>query len=271
MKNKKLWILGGILAFIIILVGGFLLMLRPVSDSDENIDFIIKQGESTKTVMSNLAEANLIRSKFVAYIYAKFHNGSIQAGKYSLKRSMSTMDIIKSFSNGKDVRNITFIEGKTLSEYIKQVSEELDIDYDEAMQKIDSKEYLQGLIDNEDYWFLTEDILNAKIYHGLEGYLFPDTYQFNMSSDINDVVIRMLNNTKVKLEPYRDDIENSPYSIHEILTLASIVENEGARQIDRKKIASTFINRLNIGMTLGSDVTAKYTKDNILPDDYLSK
>lgn len=121
---------------------------------------------------------------------------------------------------------------------------------------MNNKTYLQELVNK--YWFLTDDILIDDIYYPLEGYLFPNTYEFYKNASVKDIINKMLDETSSKLANIKSDIEKSNYSIHEIITMASIVESEGANSDDRKGVAGVFYNRLNDNWSLGSDVTAYY-------------
>ena len=92
----------------------------------------------------------------------------------------------------------------------------------------------------------------------LEGYLFPNTYEFYATSTPKDIIEKMLNSTASVLEDLKESITNSGYSVHEILTMACIVESEGANSDDRAGVAGVFYNRLKRGESLGSDVTTYY-------------
>ena len=108
---------------------------------------------------------------------------------------------------------------------------------------------------------MTEDIKNENIYYPLEGYLYPNTYRFNSREvSIEDVFKKMLDETDRKLSKYRNALEGDNLSIHQLITLASIVELEGAKADDRKAVAGVFYNRLNSTSypTLGSDATTYY-------------
>ena len=128
--------------------------------------------------------------------------------------------------------------------------------YDDVIDTLNDKAYLDELI--EKYWFITDNIKNDKLYYSLEGYLFPDTYYFsNKDVTVKEIIEKMLDKMGKVLEEYKDEIENSNLSIHEILTLASIIEKEGKTQ-DFAMISSVFYNRLKLKMALGSCATAYY-------------
>lgn len=214
-------------------------------------------------IVDNLKSAGLIKNKYVALIYIFLSgNTNIQAGDYELNRIESTNDIIKTLANGdiieieKEYVSITFKEGITLKEYLQLLSEKTNLNYDEMLNEINDEEFLNNLIN--DYWFLTSDILNQDIYYALEGYLYPNTYQIYTETNLNEVIRKMLNEANKKLETIKDEINASDYSIHEILTMASIVEKEAISYSDRQKVAQVIYKRLNINMNLGMDVTTYY-------------
>ena len=122
---------------------------------------------------------------------------------------------------------------------------------------MEDNNYINSLIDK--YWFLTDEIMNEKIYYPLEGYLFPNTYAFsNKDVEVKTIIETMLDETGKQLENYKETIEKSDYSVHKWLTLASIVELEGASADDRAGVAGVFHNRIKDGWSLGSDVTTYY-------------
>ena len=110
--------------------------------------------------------------------------------------------------------------------------------------------------ETKDYSFITNDIKNKDIYYSLEGYLYPDTYEFYENSSFETIVRTMLNNTKKKLSTL--DLKKSKYSIHELLTIASIIEQEAVNKEDREKVSQVIYTRLDKKMALGMDVTAYY-------------
>ena len=143
-----------------------------------------------------------------------------------------------------------------IKSYAKQISEKFSYSEDEILGVWNNKEYLQELIDK--YWFLTDDILNDKLYYALEGYLYPNTYQFKKDASIKEITEKMLDTTGVFLGKYKSEIENSNYSVHEILSMAGIIELEAVSNEDREKVSQVIYKRLNLGMTLGMDVTTYY-------------
>ena len=263
--NKKvitgviIGIVSLILLAVISFVVYFLINIGPVG-KDEKVDFTIESGTSTINIIKNLKDNDLIKDEFAAKLYLFVHkNVSFQAGRYELNKKMSLEEIFLKFVNG-DVKNdskeITFVEGKRIPDYIKTIATNLEVEEAEVSKVMNDKEFLNELINK--YWFITDEILNKNIYYPLEGYLYPNTYQFAKDATIKDVIIKLIDNLGIQLEPYKEEIEKSKYSPHQLLTIASIVELEAASDEDRANVAGVFYNRLSIHMSLGSDVTTYY-------------
>ncbi len=263
MKKKKI-----ILVLIILFLSFFVLglsiyfyLLSPVSNKKATIEFEILNGTSSNIVISNLYDNNLIRNEVIAKIHFKLHKYSFKAGTYQISGNLNTKTIFTYISNSSNnIENkgitITFPEGKRITHFAKIISKYFDYTEDEVIQVINDKEYINSLI--EKYWFLTNDVLNDKIYYALEGYLFPDTYNFKKDVSIKDIINVLLNETEKKLNSIRNEIESSEYNVHEILSMASIIELEGVTESDRLIISQVIHKRLNIGMSLGMDVTTYY-------------
>ncbi len=263
-KGKIILIISAIIiAIIAIFVGVYFYLLSSVSSGSTKVSFTVNQGDSKMEIVTNLKDAGLIRNKYAALIYIVLSgNTNIQAGSYELNRNMSTEDIIKSLANGdiinteRDSVSLTFREGITLEEYLELLSENTNLEYDTMITEINDPEFLNDLIN--DYWFLTDDILNNDLYYGLEGYLYPNTYQVHTETTLGEVVRKMLDEMAKQLEIFRSEIDASNYSVHEILTMASIAEKEAMNYEDRTKVAQVIYTRLDMGMNLGMDVTTYY-------------
>lgn len=263
-KNKKLIvILSVIVGLILVGVITFMVLLSPVSKSKDIVEFTVKKGEGKEKIVENLKDAKLIKSKYATFIYIVLSGKkNLQAGSYEFSRNMSVEDIITSLSTGdvvnvkRDEVRITFKEGDTLKNFVTMVANETNIDYDEAIKKLSDKAFLKGLI--ADYWFLTDDILDEDIYFPLEGYLYPETYNFYKETNIEQVIRKVLNVTNERLEPIKSKIESSKYNIHELLTIASIAEKEANTNSDRAMVTQVIYKRLSLNMALGMDVTSYY-------------
>ena len=261
MKNKIIVILIILIVIINIGIGVFGFNLSKVDNKKTNVEINIKNGTSANEIINILDENNLIRSKFFTKVYLKFSNYNLQAGIYELNTSMNTREILKYLNDGKVTNKynlrITFNEGLNVRGIAKIISYNTNNKYEDVIKVFEDREYAKKLIDK--YWFLTDDILKTGIYYPLEGYLFPDTYEFmNKDVSVDTIITTLLNEFNKKVSPYKEEIENSNYNIHELITLASIAESESLPGADRKKVVSVSVNRMKKGMSLGSDMTAYY-------------
>lgn len=233
--------------------------ISKVKNSNKEIEFTIDSGTSVYGVGEKLKEKGLIDNVLIYKIYVKLNNiNAYKAGTYKIKESYNLKDIINTLSGNsfKDGITITFKEGITIEKIASLIEENTSINKDEFLSRIKDESYLNKLI--ADYWFLTDEIKNSDIYYPLEGYLYADTYTFSKNTTIDDIVDIMLKQSDKILTKYKDSIEKSSYSVHEFITLASVIEKEGINKDDRKLISSVFYNRLKNNMSLGSDVTTYY-------------
>ena len=262
-------VLIGFLIFIIIVIIAIIgaifwyqSQLEPVDlTNSTEITIEIESGMSTEQILEKLYENNLINNVFASKVYIKLNEVSgLQAGKYALSPYMSLEEILSIISNGEVIYeeiSITFPEGKNMTWIAEKIAEETNNTEEQVYSLLEDEEYIESLI--EQYWFLTDKILNEDIYYPLEGYLWPETYNFeNVDVSVETIFETLLNQTDVMLTKYSEEITESGGSIHQILTLASVVELEGNDAESRNKIASVFFNRLNSDMSMGSDVTTYY-------------
>lgn len=261
-----------ILILTILLVGIFLVAflynygISAVSKNNEPVIVEIKEG-SIYSIGDTLYEKKLIRNTLIFKIYVKL-NGvkDLKASTYEFNRNMKLKEIISMLEEGNsynpDEVRITFKEGLNVRKIARIVDEETNNSYDDFINIMSDTDFINSLIDK--YWFLTDNIKNSKIYYPLEGYLFPNTYAFlNKDVSVKEIVITMLDETNKQLEPYKSKIEEFTKdgvvdSVHKFMTLASIVELEGASANDRASVAGVFYNRIKEGWVLGSDVTTYY-------------
>ena len=264
--SKKLIIILSILGVLVLAIVGVVLFYvtgtKPVDTSSEETKVIeITSGMGKESITDLLAKEGLINNSLVAKVYLKL-NGvkNLQAGKYTLSQNMSLEEIFNTISEGKvkdETITITFPEGKNMNTVAKKIAENTNNTEEDVFSLLKDEEYINSLITK--YWFLEDTIKNEDIYYPLEGYLFPDTYKFeNKDVTVKTIFNILLNNTDKVLEKYKTQIENSNKSVHEILTMASIIELEGSGKEARYGISGVFYNRLKKNMSLGSDVTTYY-------------
>ena len=196
-------------------------------------------------------------------MYVKLNKISdFQAGTYYLKENMKLEEITEMLRTGimfdPNESAITYIEGKNVKWLANAIEKKTNNTAEDVYNLLKDEQYLDSLI--EKYWFITDEIKNGDIYYSLEGYLFPDTYAIaNEDATVQEIFEKMLDKMEDVLNEYKDEIEKSNYSAHEILTLASIIELESTHPEDRKDVASVLYNRINQNISLGSDVTTYYS------------
>lgn len=266
MKNKKIIILIVVLISILIIILGNIIYyqnsLKSVSKESEKVSFIVKPLTSKTEIVKNLKNANLIKNETTLLIYLFFHrNINLQAGEYELDRNMDALEILNKIEKGEVKLNtidMTYVEGKNVNDLINTISKTFNIEKSEVKQVLEDSNFVQTLV--EKYDFLTNDILNDNIYYALEGYLFPDTYTFLENVTVEEIIIKMLDNTNSKLSSLKVQLTNSKYTIHEIMTKASIIELEAKSLNDRKNVSQVIDKRLSNSWVgpLGMDVTTYY-------------
>ncbi len=223
-------------------------LLQPVSDSKAEVVFRIEPGTTFKQVAENLEQQRLIKSKeaFLFLAWLKDATTRIQAGLYKISPSQSSETILETFLKGKtwDVV-ITFPEGYNMYQIAKVL--------DKA-----------GLVSEKDFLKAAQDpdlmkSLNISSNRA-EGYLFPDTYLFSHDDSPESFIRSMVGRFWKVWEDneFSKRAKELKLTIHEVITLASIVEKEAVVDEERPIIASVFWNRIKKGMKLQSDPTVKY-------------
>lgn len=248
-----------LVVLIILTCGSYKIGTSSVSKDSFEVKITIPK-ESTYLSISNLLkENNLIRSESFYKIYIKiFKPSNLKAGIYTLNRNMNVKEIVDTLEGNVKSEEITITipEGKHIEEVAEIISSKINMSKEDILLYWQNEEVLNSLIDK--YWFLTDVIKKEGIRYSLEGYFFPDTYSILKESKIEDITYKMLDKMDEVLSKYKEEISNSKFNVHEILTLASIVEHEAILDSDRPMIAGVFINRLDKSMKLQSCATVGY-------------
>ena len=265
--KKKLMIILAIILLVIVMgvAAGVIWYNNAISgnkNNNEQIVMEIENGATMSSVGTLLKEKEIISSEEAFKVYSKLNNKNVViAGKYCFSPSMSFDEITKILEEGKiykgDEITFTYIEGKNVRWLAKKIDELTNNTEQDIYNLLKDEEYLNKIINR--YWFISEEIKNENIYYALEGYLFPDTYIIeNADVSVEDILSIMLNQMEKVLEEYKAEIENGNLTVHQLLTMASMVEQEGIHNEDRAGIAGVFYNRIRMGISLGSDVTTYY-------------
>ena len=265
MRAKK--ILIAVLAVLVIVIGAaggaygyYVSNLLPAEKESEEVTFSIESGDSVENVLTNLEEAGLIRNSFVGKIYVKLSKKhEIKAGDFILDKSWGTktiMDVLNDSSSAMTEQiYVTIPEGTWAKDIAKIMEENTNVTAEELLALWNDRDYITELADK--YFFITPEVLNSEHVY-LEGYLFPETYAFLKNTSAKAITARFLDHTEEILSQYTDLMEASSLNIHEVMTLASVVQYEANTEKDMKLIAGVFFNRMKQGMKLQSSVTVCY-------------
>lgn len=244
-RNRRTKMRIAIISLLLVLALGVIAAAVLISDiagdkNGEEITVEISKGASLKTAANALCDAGVIKYPFIFNVYAKFKNlgDNIQYGSFKVNTSMSYDELINVISGTvsfKDTIRVTIPEGYELR-HIAALFEE------KGLMK---QEEFYNIVENGtfDYDFI-KDLPKGKTR--LEGYLFPDTYEFYKDEKPEKVVEVMLSNfnKKFKTEFYGRAKELN-MTVNEVVTLASIIEREAANDSERGLVSSVFHNRLN--------------------------
>ena len=270
MKNKIKVLLLIFFCFNILLIGALLYFLGPASFKSKDVSFIVEEGESLREIGSNLEKEGVVKNDKVFFLYAILKNArGIYAAKYDLNTNMRLSEVIKELKTGgknADEITLTIKEGLNLRQIADVISKETDNSKEDVLNLAKDEKYIDELI--KKYWFLTNEVKNKDVYYDLEGYLFPDSYNFySKKVSVKEIFNTMLDEEANVLEKYKKDIEKNKLSAHQLITMASVVELEGLDKNSRKDVAGVFYNRLNSKMPLGSDVTTYYGVNKDMTSD----
>ena len=260
-SSKGLWVFVLILALLVGLGGWYTLQLRPVDPGNEDPVVVeIPPGSGASYIVDILDGAGLVRNRFCAKINARigFYK-DLQANTYIFNKGMSFPKMMRVMSTGDfdyiSKESVEVKDGARLEQVAAAMAEKLPFTAEEIMAKWSDRDYVNELIGK--YWFLTDEILSDDVMYPLEGYLYADTYFVTADMTIEDFTEMCLDSMQEQLDSRKALIDDSGWTVHQFLTLSSIVTKE-ARADDQAKVAGVFINRLNKDMSLGSDVTVCY-------------
>ncbi len=237
--------------------------MNPDSNIEKEINIPI--GSSASGIGKILEENGIIKDARVFKYYVKFKNETgFMAGDYTLKPSMTLPEIIANLKTGKIQEDLVFKmtipEGKQLEQIAGIIAEKTNRNPEEVFNKLNEKAFIESLMAKYPD-LLTEEILHKDIKYPLEGYLFPATYPFYKEDPtIEEIVTPMIEKTLSVISEYQAEMDERDMTVHQLLTMASLIEEEATAKVDRDQISSVFYNRLKIGMPLQTDPTVLYAK-----------
>ena len=251
--------------------------LQPVdASSKQYVTVQIPEGANVQTIGSTLEKSGLIKHGVIFAFYAKYKNYSdLKSGYYNLQKSMSTEDIIHELQKGGTAEaqepalaTLTIPEGYTIDQMAQAVGQ-LQGDFKEPLTadaflaKVQDDSFISQEVAK--YPSLLESLPTKEsgARYRLEGFLFPATYSIKESTTVESLIDEMLAAMDKTLAPHYSTIKSKNLTVNELLTIASLVEKEGAKTEDRKLIAGVFYNRLNLGMPLQSNIAILYAQGKL--------
>lgn len=286
-KEKKSHVKAFVISFLVFLAllsaGGYfgyqyvLDSLLPIdANSKKYVTVQIPDGSNVQEIGTTLEKAGLVKHGLIFSFYAKYKNYTdLKAGYYNLQKSMSTEDLLKELQKGGTdepqepvLATLTIPEGYTLDQ-IAQAVGQLQGDFKEPLT---AEAFLAKV---QDETFISQEVAkypslleslptkDSGARYRLEGYLFPATYSIKESTTVESLIDEMLAAMDKNLSPYYSTIKSKNLTVNELLTIASLVEKEGAKTEDRKLIAGVFYNRLNRDMPLQSNIAILYAQGKL--------
>ena len=232
-------------------------------DTEGAVPLLIKTGDLTSDIAASLYEQGLIDNTFVFSLMSKINgfDGAYIAGTHYLVPGLTYDEIMYLLTQKAESVVITFPEGITY-EQIKAKLHEAGLEF--------SDEELDECMDSPnlfvDYDFVSLINLTEERDHVLSGYLFPDTYEFDINATPRQIVTTFLNNTNAKLyDEYYERADAIGMSLDEVITFASLIQFETNRAVDMMYVSAVFHNRLNSEDEsfhyLGSDASINYLRE----------
>ena len=266
---KRVWYIVAVLALLLIIAGAGAVIwyqsnisaivgVKCTDKECQSKKFIVSEGDSAATIAQNLESAGLIKSAlaFRIYLALQAENKNLLPGDYDFSKNMSVEDIIKSLNTGIVARTvqIMFLPGETI-----RASRQKFIDAGYSKEEVDaafSKQYNHGLLKTK------------PADASLEGYIWGDTYEFyadaSVEANLQKIFDEML--AVVKKEGLVEKYQKQGFTLHQGITLASIIQREApAKYNEKQHVAQVFLTRLKRGIALGSDAVIAYKADQINP------
>ena len=238
-----------------------------IGKSDIEIVVDIPMNSSTLDIAEQLYNEGIIADMDLFRLFSKLKGayGTFIAGTHKVSPKMDYATLVETLQeeaeNQRETADVVFPEGITLIDAAERLEEKGVCNAEEFIDAFNTSSF--------GFDFEEKVKVSAMKFYKMEGYLFPDTYQFYLEEDPRIVAKKIYKNFEVRITPdLYGRMEDLDMELEEVLTLASIVQAEAANTKDMKKVASVFYNRLNNPNEyplLQSDPTTNYVEDVIIP------
>lgn len=262
-KNRKNSAIVGAATLVVLFAIYIQLQLSPVgsTSSKKVVDVTIAAGDSTRTIMDKLETAGAIRNASMFYYYVRLtgHGSDFRAGTYTISLDASRSDIVRILT-GKQVgifkrMKFTIPEGFTAKQIAERLASKGYANKEEFMNLLQQPGTFEGQA-------LADIPTDSKQLIRLEGYLFPDTYILPVNSTEQEIIQTMVSEFDQKLDQlpsgWKEQMAERKLTLHDVLTVASLIEREVVVGKERPIVASVIFNRLAIGQPLQIDATVQY-------------
>ena len=255
--------------------------IQPLDSKNTAVKSIsIPAGSSSKQIGEILQRQSIIKNGMIFQYYTKFKNYSeFKSGYYNLSPNMSLSTIASKLEEGGTEKpvaptlgKILIPEGYTLTQIAKAVTvnsnsqeKNAKTPFSEAdfMKTVQDPTFIAKMVKAYPKLFASLPTKDSGIKYQLEGYLFPATYDYTKSSTVESVIENMIEMMNAQLTPYYDTMTQKNLTVNDVLSLAALVEKEANNDDDRRNVAATFYNRMNQGMTLGSNLSILYAEGKL--------
>lgn len=253
----KMWRITAVIAVVLLLVASIAVRvvysqaLQPVSASQHTVLITIEPGSSVREIGKKLEDAGLVRESWAFEWYIRNNNvrDKLQAGAYYFRPNQGVRDIVETMTQGKIATNLfTVLPGQRLDQIRSALINNGGFSAADVDQSLKSENYA-------DHPALTDKPSGAN----LEGYLYPESFQKSAETKPEALIKQSLDQMQKHLTPeIREAFVKQGLTVHQGITLASIIEQEVSNGGDRKVVAQVFLTRLKQEMPLQSDVTVIY-------------
>lgn len=258
---KKFFVMSGAMVALVaaLVLFGFVRTIESEAPNTQAVVVTIESGKSVQDIADILDERGVISSPlaFRAYALVSGRYGYLTSGVFRFEPEVNIREVVKQLSSGDtaDEIRIVLLEGWGIRDIAKYLADEVGVvaegDFVVAAHTTDSR----TIIPDTSYDFFSSKPVNQD----LEGYLFPDTYSVYIDSTPADIIHKMLDNFDQKLTPeMRAQAAEQGLSIHELVTIASLIEKEVQRPEDKRIVAGIIFNRLANGQALQLDSTVNF-------------